>query len=234
MDRPASSTPFLEGMTVNTETLPSTLRITSPTPIGKACAAPYEANRYGIDCVRIRRIDRANGESVRYADATDGRMAVRTVVSADLPLGTDEVMVRSKPLSAPTKVGKPMLMDRAGETYAEPGAVPTGCKDFPPMDDIGEICSTHNGATIRLSVSHLRTVLEAIEDRTGGKKERESQCVDIWIPTDGPRAVRFQTETSEGAPILALLMPVHRGDDMVPTPDRYRERFNAAWRKGNR
>lgn len=212
----------------------TTLRLVSPTPIGKACAASFEANRYGLDHVRIRRIDRANGESVRYADATDGRMAVRTVVSADLPTDTDSVMVRPKAVSSPTKAGKPILLERSGTTYAEPGAAFEDAKEFPPVDDIGPIPNTHNGATVRLSVQNLRTLLEAIEDRTGGKKERESQNVDIWIPTDGPRAVRFQSETSEGAPILGLLMPVHRGDDLTPTPDQYRDRFNAAWRKGNR
>ena len=212
----------------------NTLRLVSPTPIGKACAASFEANRYGIDCVRIRRIDRANGESVRYADATDGRMAVRTVVSADMPLDQDTAMVRPKPVSSPTKVGKPVILERCGMTYADPGSAHEDTKEFPPVDDIGEISSTHNGATVRLSVQNLRTILEAMEDRTGGKRERESQYVDIWIPTDGPRAVRFQSATSEGAPILGLLMPVSRRDDETPTPDQYRERFNAAWRKGSR
>lgn len=161
-------------------------------------------------------------------------MAVRTVVDADLPMDVESVMIRPKALASPAKVGKPILLERSGSTYAEAGSEPTECGEFPPMEDVGPIPHTHNGATIRLSVQNLRTILEAMEDRTGSKKDRESQNVDVWIPTDGPRAVRFMSETSTGAPILGLLMPIYRGDDECPTPDQYREAFNAAWTKGNR
>lgn len=212
-----------------------TLSFTSPIPIGRACST--ESGRYETASVRVRRIDRPNGESVEYADATDGRMLVRTVVSTDAPAEWAECLVGRKAIGAASKAGKPQLLARCGDVFNIPGSSIEGAQQFPDVSSVGPFNGDGRyleGSIVDIRVSALRKLLESIEDRSDGKRSSDSQVVQVHVPADGRKPLRFMSETLGGAPIMAMLMPAHNGDaheSSIRFP-KFVEDWDAAWSKG--
>jgi hypothetical protein len=214
-----------------------TLSFTSPIPIGRACS--NESGRYETASVRVRRIDRANGESVQYADATNGHMLVRTVVASDAPLDRTESMIGRKAIGAASKAGKPQLLVRCGDVFNIPGSSAETAQKFPDVSSVGPIVgdrSSLEGSIMDVRASALRQLLESIEDRSDGKRSSDAQVVRIHVPSDARKPLRFMSSTMGGAPILAMMMPIHSGDtsESATRFPKFAEDWNSAWSKGER
>lgn len=212
-----------------------TLNFECPIPIGRACST--ESGRYYMSSVRVRRIDRANGESVKYADATNGHMLVRTVVSADMPLDINGALVSRKAIGSGSKAGKPQLLVKCGDVYNVPGSDVEGGGSFPPVSEVGPIMGNVEalaGSIVDVKVSSLRQLLESIEDRSEGKRSSDSQVVRIHVPADDRKPLRFMSETLGGAPVLAMMMPMGCKDKTKSSNrfPEYVDAWNRAWNKG--
>ncbi len=212
-----------------------TLSFTSPIPIGRACST--ESGRYETASVRVRRIDRANGESVQYADATNGHVLVRTVVSSDAPLDRTESLIGRNAIGAASKAGKPQLLVRCGDVFKAPGSSAETAQKFPDVSAVGPIIgdrSSLEGSIVDVRVSALRQLLESIEDRSEGKRSSDAQVVRMHVPSDARKPLRFMSSTTGGAPILAMVMPVHSGEtsESATRFPQFVEDWNSAWAKG--
>jgi hypothetical protein len=217
------------------ETQMQTLNLNSPIPIGRACST--ESGRYYMSSVRIRRIDRVNGASVQYADATNGHMLVRTVVSTDMPLDIGGALIGRKAIGSGSKAGKPQMLVKCGDVYNVPGSDVEGGGSFPPVSDVGPISGNVEalaGSVVDVKVSALRQLLESIEDRSEGKRSSDSQVVRIHVPADERKPLRFMSETVGGAPILAMMMPMAIGNKTKSSNrfPEYVDAWNRAWNKG--
>jgi len=213
------------------------LNFTSPIPIGRACSR--ESGRYETASVRVRRIDRANGESVQYADATNGYALVRTVVLTDMPLDLPEVLIGRNAINSSSKVGKSQILVRSGDGFNVPGSSVEAAQRFPDVSSVGPIIgdrSALDGSVVDVSVSRLRALLESIEDRSDGKRSSEAQVVRIHAPADPRKPLRIMSKTEGGSPILGMLMPVHSEDTTEPSKrfPEFVEAWNTAWSKGER
>lgn len=215
----------------------NTLCITSPIAIGRACSKDRYQSRYALPDVRIRTIDRTDGPSSVFADATDGHMLVRTQILADLP-PNNEALVASKPLAKTTSAGKTMVLVKKGDHFDDASSTDYGAsQSFPDVECVGPMPIGSSGAFVRLSVPRLRRLLESIEDRSGTKKERDAQTIELAVPSK-PGPIRVMGRSATGAPILAMLMPVKDDEDPESSSsERYTSfeaRWNGAWKKGAR